>query len=366
MTPRKLITAAIAAQWTIMGCAALAQEPRPAPNGDAVFYVANGAAPIMPLGGKIDVLWAGGSVIGEVVENKPYSAESLTESTQLLADGNRITTTNRSRVYRDSAGRTRREQQLDAVGVWKSTDTVSMITIDDPVKHMSYFVDPRTETVRVLMPMRMQTKLRAAAGEPDAAGGVAEARIEPAPVPAGTNVVVHGYRGGDRTVTIASDADSARFEIGVPPAAVAFGAAASIKGVTGEVSTENLGDQVLEGVLARGTRVTNTIPAGAIGNERSIEIVHEEWYSPDIEAVVLRRDFDPRFGETIYRLISIDRSEPPAELFEIPQDYEMLTEAMPPKAAAALPVPPGVRGPSIGRRVFVVQPAPAASEDRDD
>lgn len=114
-------------------------------------------------------------------------------------------------------------------------------------------------------------------------------------------------------------------------------------------------------------RVTNTIPAGAIGNERALEIVHEEWYSPDIEAVVLRRDFDPRFGETTYRLASVDRSEPPAELFAIPQDYEVLTEALPPKAAAgALSVRPGVPGSSGGRRVFVVQPGPAAPANRDD
>jgi hypothetical protein len=30
---------------------------------------------------------------------------------------------------------------------------------------------------------------------------------------------------------------------------------------------------------------------------------------------------DPRFGETVYRLTNIQRTEPPASLFELPSDY---------------------------------------------
>ena len=73
---------------------------------------------------------------------------------------------------------------------------------------------------------------------------------------------------------------------------------------------EDLGEQVLEGLLVQGTRMTDTIPAGAMGNERPIEIVTERWYSKDIDAMVLQRFSDPRFGETIYRLVNVVLGEP--------------------------------------------------------
>src|SRR3954463_15557500 len=47
----------------------------------------------------------------------PYSAEAMTESTQTLADGNRINRKVTTRVYRDSEGRTRRDQLGDGGAV---------------------------------------------------------------------------------------------------------------------------------------------------------------------------------------------------------------------------------------------------------
>ena len=41
-----------------------------------------------------------------------YSADSTTETTQVLQDGNRIKNTNRSKFARDSEGRTRRESNI--------------------------------------------------------------------------------------------------------------------------------------------------------------------------------------------------------------------------------------------------------------
>src|SRR5438045_1295292 len=46
---------------------------------------------------------------GETVKGSPYSAEAVTESTQVLADGNRIVNRTSSKQYRDSEGRERRE-----------------------------------------------------------------------------------------------------------------------------------------------------------------------------------------------------------------------------------------------------------------
>jgi hypothetical protein len=81
---------------------------------------------------------------------------------------------------------------------------------------------------------------------------------------------------------------------------------------------ESLGEQTIEGVRAQGTRVTRTIPAGRIGNERPIDIVSESWYSPDLQMVVQSKRSDPRVGETIYRLANVALAEPDATLFQVP------------------------------------------------
>ena len=85
--------------------------------------------------------------------------------------------------------------------------------------------------------------------------------------------------------------------------------------------TENLGTRNVEGVEARGTRTTITLPAGAVGNEREINIVSERWYSEQLKMVVLSRHNDPRFGETTLTLTNLRLSEPPPGLFEVPADF---------------------------------------------
>src|SRR5579872_5143488 len=54
--------------------------------------------------------------LGRVVKNAPFSADSITESTQTLADGNHIRQSTTSRIFRDSEGRTRTEQSLAGLG----------------------------------------------------------------------------------------------------------------------------------------------------------------------------------------------------------------------------------------------------------
>ena len=50
------------------------------------------------------------------VKGAPYLAEVITESVQTLADGNRIVQRTTGRVYRDSDGRVRREEDRPADG----------------------------------------------------------------------------------------------------------------------------------------------------------------------------------------------------------------------------------------------------------
>ena len=77
------------------------------------------------------------------VTGAPYSAQIVTESVQPFADGNSITHTSTSAVYRDSLGRTRREQNINVVGPAQvSGSPIQFITIDDPVAGVHYTLNP--------------------------------------------------------------------------------------------------------------------------------------------------------------------------------------------------------------------------------
>jgi hypothetical protein len=90
----------------------------------------------------------------------------------------------------------------------------------------------------------------------------------------------------------------------------------------GKGETRSLGTRDFNGIKADGTQVTHTIPAGAIGNEKPIQIVNERWFSPELQLVVYSRTSDPRVGETVYRLENLKRGEPAADLFKVPADYK--------------------------------------------
>ncbi|HEU4619384.1 MAG TPA: hypothetical protein VFV10_15205, partial [Gammaproteobacteria bacterium] len=122
--------------------------------------------------------------------------------------------------------------------------------------------------------------------------------------------------------------------------------------------TEDLGDEVIEGVLAHGTRVTHTIPVGAIGNELPIDVVSESWYSSELDEVVMSKFSDPRIGETTYRLENLVREEPAPDLFTVPSDYKLVAEDVPsPGAWADQNGSPGTR---VERRVFIAPPNAAS------
>jgi hypothetical protein len=89
---------------------------------------------------------------GRVVKGAPYSADAVTETVQVLGDGNRIVRHSASKIYRDGEGRERREQSLNAVGPWVATgDQPQTISINDPVGGVNYILDPNKQTARKLI-----------------------------------------------------------------------------------------------------------------------------------------------------------------------------------------------------------------------
>jgi len=157
-----------------------------------------------------------------------------------------------------------------------------MVTIRDPVAGVSYFLDPVHKTANKM-------PLPSTLAGPRVVNG--------APLP---SVLSSRVMGLAQMVTSALVAPSG-------PA-------------TAPVS-EGLGTESINGILAKGTRTTISIPAGQIGNDREIQVVSERWYSDDLQMVVKSSNADPRFGTTSYELTNISRAEPDPSLFQVPTGY---------------------------------------------
>jgi opacity protein-like surface antigen len=85
--------------------------------------------------------------------------------------------------------------------------------------------------------------------------------------------------------------------------------------------TEDLPPQSINGIWAKGSRVTTTIPAGTFGNDRDLKVVNERWFSDDLKLLVKSSNSDPRFGVTTYELTNILQGEPDLALFQLPAGY---------------------------------------------
>lgn len=95
----------------------------------------------------------------------------------------------------------------------------------------------------------------------------------------------------------------------------------------GKGVTTLLGSKEFDGVRAEGRSTVWTIPAGEVGNRNPINITSESWYSPELQVTVMSRYHDPRTGESIFRLAHIQRGEPAADLFKVPEEAILRDQA---------------------------------------
>ncbi len=258
------------------------------------------------------------AVESRVTPGAPYSADAITESLQVLSDGNRISRKTTTRIYRDSEGRTRREQ-LSPAGQPQS------VSISDPVAGTTFILNPTDRTAsRTNVMLRMPSIETATT----AAGSVYTVRTrEAGSSVGGSEPSADAKRKREAETLAASGSPGAHAGTVVYPASGAV-AVAGEGGVftfapSGVTNKEDLGQQTIEGVIATGTRTTTTIPAGSIGNEQPIVIVSEQWFSSDLQVLIMTKHSDPRTGETSYRLSNVVQTEPARSLFEVPGDYKI-------------------------------------------
>jgi hypothetical protein len=232
------------------------------------------------------------------VKGAPFCANIASEHTQQFADGNRIQTSNTSVLCRDGEGRIRRESDVNLLGALPQGSPGKLITIIDPVAGFRYVLDTKGKIARK-MPLMLPKQIVAPKGAPG---------TETAPVGKTTFEYRVEDGGGPGTVNTFYIARNGKAAGGAAP------------------TTENLGDQTINGIHATGTRITTTIPAGQMGNEQPIQVTSERWYSPELKATVMTKHDDPWAGELKTQFTSVNTSEPDASLFTVPSDYQVVNE----------------------------------------
>src|SRR5215471_2556684 len=227
------------------------------------------------------------------VKGAPFCATVVTEHTQSLADGNRIHTTDSSMLCRDGEGRTRREAGLNLLGASPQASAPKLITITDPVAGVRYLLDTENKIAQK-MPMMPE-------GGPEGPGPAHQKR----------EVMIYQRTGG-------------------PGSDVMFNNVIVKKGgpdaPESEANKESIGDQTIEGIHTVGTRMTTTIPAGKMGNEKPITVTSERWYSPELKATIMTKHNDPWSGELKTEFKNVSNGEPDASLFAVPADYKVVDD----------------------------------------
>jgi hypothetical protein len=255
-------------------------------SGNAVFFQSQAAGPVTTFGvGMI------GRGPGAPVQGAPYSATITNENIQTLEDGTHIAQTTTGNIARDSQGRTRQDASLPPIGNLSAADAPHIVFIQDPVAQTAYTLN-LTDKTAMKMP-----------GLPP-------------------NINTFGPAGGPSKVLM--QMGTAMPDVGPPPPGIGMQKTIIVNNDQGQVNTQDLGSQTMEGVLVNGARTTRTIPTGEIGNDGPISIVTEVWTSPDLKTIVYSKRIDPRMGEQTFKLTNVVRSEPDASLFTVPADFKIV------------------------------------------
>jgi hypothetical protein len=295
-------TCFLPAMVTICQAALWAQTP---PGATAFQQAQSLGEPLGPIGGRGGRGGRGGAAISVPIPRpetgRPFSATAVTQTTQTFSDGMHVSQTLTMVQYRDAEGRVRTETNEPASS---NSEPVKSIVIRDTVAGMTYRLDPARKTAVKLV-------IVTAGGPPIVGGRGARGGRNGAPV---SNSDITALR--PRPV---HEIDEAAKELAA--AAAAIDAARSDP----NHMVEDLGMKTVNGVAARGTRLATVVPVGAIGNDKEFRSITERWFSPDLNLLVKSVSSDPRFGTTTYELTNISRQAPDSSLFQVPPDYNIVS-----------------------------------------
>ncbi len=218
------------------------------------------------------------------VAGKPLSGTQISSLTKTLADGTHVVQNDSSKFFRDAQGRTR-------------VESTSLAVIYDPVAHATYHLDFRRKICQEIpFDESAQTYSITASSS-------------------------HTSTSSSNNETTSSTSHQRSYTT----------THTQTENPRGPV-TEDLPAQVINGIPVKGTRVTQLIPQGAIGNERELKVISERWYSDDLKILVKSVSNHPVTGVSTYELTNIVQGPPDPALFRPPADFEFRKDPRPSKA----------------------------------
>jgi hypothetical protein len=316
-----------------------------------------GSAPITvqiappPIAISSATLGLAGPLGAKAASGKPMFAEIVTEHRQSFTDGNRISRSTNSSIYRDAQGRIRRESQLSLPGMPASVSASTFITIVDHQLGYGYVLDPQEMVahryeLNAAGPSyvaRLHAQANGSAllsSDPKSSDPKSAAESANSASPADSAGESHwrqhafaAHRGRQSEDSATGTADSNHLSSSFLSGDSLAASAPSMRidqpflAAPNLVRTENLGEQTILGFRTLGTRVITTLPAGQIGNDRPIAIVSEQWFSPELELVMRSMHRDPWAGEFTTTVIRVNRGDQPALLFQVPAPYKVIDAA---------------------------------------
>jgi len=200
--------------------------------------------------------------------NAPFTLLLQTEWVRILPDGGTITTVNQRRIARDTEGRIYEERWVLVPKNGKVESQMTTIQISDSNNHTlfnCFMLEPKKQCVLTV--------------------------FEPSP-----NTIF-------------------KFQ-GTPSGPLRDG--------RGEAIHEDLGTQLVAGVVTTGTRDTTIFDADLFGNDRKMAIEREFWHSPELGFNLLSKRSDPRIGTQTFTVIDLILSEPDPKLFELPEGFKIV------------------------------------------
>jgi hypothetical protein len=175
--------------------------------------------------------------------------------------------------YRDSAGRVRVEQTL----VGRNSGPQRVIVMPEPSSARAYVLDPIART---------NTRIWRGTANMMTGAGACQTYVLPVSITRFLDFIIHGPQILDPTL----------------------------------LDDESLGARSIAGVHATGTRFTMVLPGNVwIGKG-------ERWISPELKLVVSSHGENPQIGSIDYEMTKISVAEPPAHLFELPDDYAVMPD----------------------------------------
>jgi hypothetical protein len=199
------------------------------------------------------------------IPNAPFTATVSTKWVRKLEDGSTVTIQNRRKIARDNSGRVFQERRM----FYPEGDS------REPALRQLEFADPSSHTIVICHTPNRTCEIR---------NFYALATVPP-PLPPGP------FDEGKKFLR-----------------------------------RVDLGADTVNGLEAIGSLETTTIYAGVIGNDRTVEVVKEFWYSPQLGINLIEKRQDPRSGTQDFAVSDISLGEPDAKTFELPADYRKVDQ----------------------------------------